>query len=98
MGGRLLGRPRLGVAWEQASPEAARRAFTGLSTYYGTYAVDAQAMTVTHTVEGAMAADWVGTRLVRRYRFLTPDRIELSVVADAQVVTSGLVLVWERVQ
>jgi len=37
-------------------------------------------------------------KLVRSYRFLDPNRIELSVVADAQVVTNGLVLVWQRVQ
>jgi hypothetical protein len=32
------------------------------------------------------------------YRFLTPDRVELSVIADAQVIAEGLVLVWERVK
>ena len=90
-------RPRLGVPWESVSPEAARSAFKGLSTYFGTYTVDPAASTVTHTVEGAMAPDWVGTRLVRSYRFLDANRIELKVVADAQVVTNGLVLVWERI-
>jgi hypothetical protein len=91
-------RPRLGVPWESADREAARTAFVGLSTYFGTYTVDAKASTVTHTVEGAMAPDWIGSKLVRAYRFLGPDRIELAVVADAQVVTNGLVLVWQRVQ
>ncbi len=90
------GRPRLGVPWESASPEAARRAFVGLSTYFGTYTVDVKAKTVTHVVEGAMAPDWIGAKLVRSYRFLDPNRIELSVVPDAQVVTSGMVLVWHR--
>lgn len=90
-------RPRLGVPWESAGPEAARTAFVGLSTYFGTYAVDAAAQTVTHTVEGAMVPDWVGTKLVRRYRFLTPDRVELGVVPDAQLPGTGLVLVWQRV-
>lgn len=91
-------RPRLGVPWETATAEAARRAFVGLSTYFGTYVVDTQAHTVTHTVEGAMAPDWVGMKLVRRYRFLTPDTIELSVVPDAQLPATGLVLVWQRVR
>jgi len=89
-------RPRLGVPWESASPEAARTAFVGLSTYFGTYTVDPQTQTVTHTVEGAMAPDWIGSKLVPAYRFLDPDRIELAVVPDAHVVASGLVLVWER--
>jgi hypothetical protein len=91
-------RPVLGVPWESASPEAARTAFVGLSTYFGTYTVDPQAQTVTHTVEGAMVPDWIGSKLVRSYRFLDPDRVELGVVPDAQVVASGLVLVWERVR
>lgn len=84
------------VPWEFAGAEAARIAFVGLSTYSGTYSVDPAAQTVTHTVEGAMVQDWVGTKLVRRYRFLTPDRVELSVVPDAQLPSMGLVLVWQR--
>lgn len=91
-------RPALGVPWESASPEAARTAFVGLSTYFGTYTVDPQAQTVTHTVAGAMAPDWIGSKLVRSYRFLGPDRVELGVVPDAQVVANGLVLVWDRVR
>ena len=91
-------RPRLEVPWESASPEAARAAFTGLSTYFGTYSVDRQAGTVTHLVEGAMVPDWIGSKLVRAYRFLDENRIELRVVADSQVVTNGLVLVWQRIQ
>ena len=91
-------RPRLGVPWESAGAEAARTAFVGLSTYFGTYAIDRSAQTVTHTVEGAMVQDWVGTKLVRRYRFLAPDRVELGVVPDAQLPSTGLVLVWQRVR
>jgi len=91
-------RPRLGVPWESAGAEAARTAYVGLSTYFGTYVIDESAQTVTHTVEGAMVPDWVGTKLARRYRFLTPDRVELGVVPDAQLPSTGLVLVWQRVQ
>jgi hypothetical protein len=89
-------RPKLEVPWESAGAEAARTAFAGLSTYFGTYSVDASAHTVTHSVEGAMVQDWVGTKLVRRYHFLTPDRVELSVVPDAQLPSTGLILVWQR--
>jgi Lipocalin-like domain len=91
-------RPRLGVRWESAGPEAARAAYAGLLTYFGTYSVDRAAATVTHTVEGAMAPDWVGSKLVRAYRFVTPDRLELRVVTDAtgRSVTNGSTLVWER--
>jgi hypothetical protein len=91
-------RPRLGVARDSVTPEAARTAFVGLSTYFGTYAIDSEAGTVTHTVEGAMSPDWVGAKMVRSYKFVSPNQVELRVVPDAQVTTVGLMLTWERVQ
>jgi hypothetical protein len=92
-------RPRLGKEWEQADPSTARTLFAGLATYYGRYTVDTEASTVTHLVEGAMSPDWVGSRLVRSYRFLGPDRIELGILtnAEGQPATNRMVLVWERV-
>ena len=92
-------RPKIGNEWEQADPDAARTLFAGLATYYGRYTVDAETSTVTHIVEGAMSPDWVGARLVRRCRFLGPNRIELGVLtnADGQPAANRLVLVWERV-
>lgn len=91
-------RPRLEGPWQSAGAAAAQVQYAGLSTYFGTYAVDAEAHTVTHAVEGAMVPDWIGSKLVRSYRFLGPDRVELRVVADRQVVTDGLVLLWERIR
>ena len=92
-------RPTIGKEWEQVDPSMARTLFAGLATYYGRYTVDAEVSTVTHVVEGAMSPDWVGGRLVRSYRFLDPNRIELGVVtnADGQPATNRMVLVWERV-
>ena len=90
-------RSKIGVPWDLATPEAARTAFVGLATYFGTYAIDSERSTVTHTVEGAMMPDWIGAKLVRAYRFVSPSRVELTVVADAQVAAVGLVLTWERV-
>ena len=91
-------RPKLGKEWEHADPMTARTLFAGLATYYGRYTVDAEASTVTHVVEGAMSPDWVGSRLVRSYRFLGPNRVELGVLtnAEGQPVTHRMVLVWER--
>lgn len=93
-------RPRVGDAWERATPDAARTAFVGLVTYFGTYALDPAARTVTHSVEGAMAPDWIGSKLVRAYRFLGPNVVELRVTTDAsgQRVVNGAALVWERVR
>jgi hypothetical protein len=89
-------RPKLGVSWQSATAEAALTAFTGLATYFGTYAVDSDAGTVTYTVQGAMTPDWIGVKLVRSYQFVAPNRVQLRVVEDAQVAATGLVLTWER--
>lgn len=84
-------RPRVDTAWDQA-------AFHGMASYYGRYRVDASRGTVTHAIEGAMSPGWIGTELVRGYRFLAPNRIELRVLtsADGPAVRDTL-LVWERV-
>jgi hypothetical protein len=93
-------RPPLGGPWDQATAKAARAAFVGMATYYGRYSLDAEARTVTHWVEGAMAPDMIGGTQVRGYRFLSPHRIELSVVSNSEGLShpAGDVLVWERVQ
>ena len=89
-------RPKLGEQWDQVDPDAARASFVGLATYYGRYTVDPEQSTVTHIVEGAMSPDWVGSKLVRRYRFLGPDRVELGVLttAEGRSVTNETLLVW----
>lgn len=92
-------RPKLGKEWDQVAPDAALASFAGLATYFGRYTMDPERATVTHTVEGAMSPDWVGSRLVRSYRFLEPNRIELGVLttAEGRSVTNATILVWERV-
>lgn len=92
-------RASIGARWDSASAEAARTQFAGLTTYYGTYVLDTLARTVTHTVVGAMAPDWVGRKLVRGYRFISPNEVELRVLTDAngRPTSVGPVLVWRRV-
>jgi hypothetical protein len=92
-------RLRLGAAWDQADAASARAAFAGMASYYGRYRVDASRSLVTHAIEGAMSPDWIGTELVRSYRFLDPNRIELRVVttAEGRQPASTTVLTWERV-
>ena len=91
-------RPRLRVRWEKATAEAARSAYVGLITYFGTYTVDRAAHTITHRPEGAMSPDWIGSSMVRAYRFLGPDRVELRVLTtgDGQRASNGSVMIWER--
>ena len=93
-------RARLGPL-SNASPLAATQpSFVGLYTYFGTFDLDTVKQTVSHHVEGAMAPDWVGATLVREYRFLTPDRIELRVLTDAtgKPAAGESILVWERIR
>jgi Lipocalin-like domain len=91
-------RPRLGTVWEQAGASAAQVAFTAMVSYFGRYRVDAARGTVTHSIEGAMAPDWIGTELVRGYRFVGPNRVELRLLTAAEGPSVGnTVLVWERV-
>ena len=93
-------RPRLNIRWDSAGAQAARAQFAGLTTYYGTYVLDTIAHTVTHTVDGAMAPDWVGRKLVRGYRFLSPNEVELRVITNAngRPTSTGPILVWRRAQ
>jgi len=93
-------RPRLGEIANATPFSGAQAQYGGLYTYFGTFSVDGNAHTVSHHVEGAMAPDWVGSTLVRAYRFLGPDRLELRVVTDAagRTVENGSILVWERVR
>jgi hypothetical protein len=91
-------RPQLGTVWDRASAAAAHAAFSGMASYYGRYSVDAAQGTVTHTIEGAMSPDWIGTKLVRGYRFVGPNRVELRVLTSAEGQVSGdTTLTWERV-
>jgi hypothetical protein len=45
-----------------------------------------------------MAPDWVGRKLVRGYRFISPNEVELRVITDAngRPTSVGPVLVWRR--
>jgi hypothetical protein len=91
-------RPRVGAVWDRADAAAARAAFVGMASYYGRYRLDASRGTITHTIEGAMSPDWIGSELVRGYRFLGPNRVELRVLTSAEGPTAGnVVLTWERV-
>lgn len=92
-------RPKLGAEPAKADPAAVRAAFLGLGTYFGRYTLDTVAHTVTHAVEGASNPESIGGKLVRSYRFMGPDRVELTVVtrSDGTKVTNPTVLVWERV-
>lgn len=92
-------RTKLGVPSQDAPSAAAQALLVGMHAYYGRYTVDTVAKRVLHQVEGAYLPDLLGRTVVRSYRFVGPNRVELRIVDDpwnrARVI--GSVLVWERV-
>ncbi len=74
------------------SAETEERVKPGYVAYFGTYAVDRKAGTVTHSVAGSNFSRWVDTDLVRHFEF-SGTRMTLSLKEDGR--TTGA-LVWER--
>ena len=93
---RGVGRFRTGA--RKAAAEETRAAFLGYLGYFGTYAVDGAAGTVTHTVLGSWHPNWVGTDQVRHYR-----RNGAQLVIETPAIRSGgrarfTRLTWRRVE
>lgn len=81
------------AAWPSGTPTAAEAldAVVGYTAYFGTYAVNDRARTVTHHREGALNLDVVD--YVRRFEFQNGGRLLVLTPVDRP----GLRLVWERV-
>jgi hypothetical protein len=72
-----------------------RRSRENYVAYYGRVTIDPAAARVTHHVEGASIATWVGTDLVRYYE-LSPDGKQLKLsLRNPQGRVTGT-LTWER--
>ena len=84
-------RPRAKYAATQPTPDEAKAAITGYTAYFGTYTVDERARTVTHHRKANLNPGGIDT-VVRRYEFVTPDRIILRPVENQNQLT------WERVK
>ena len=84
-------RPRAKYAATQPTPDEAKAAITGYTAYFGTYTVDERASTVTHHRKANLNPAGIDT-VVRRYEFVTPDRIILRPVENQNQLT------WERVK
>ena len=84
-------RPRAKYAVAQPTPEEAKAAITGYTAYFGTYTVDEKARTVTHHRKANLNPGGIDT-VVRRYEFVTRDRIILRPVENQNELT------WERVK
>ena len=84
-------RPRAKYAVAQPTPEEAKAAITGYTAYFGTYTVDEKARTVTHHRKANLNPGGINT-VVRRYEFVTRDRIILRPVENQNQLT------WDRVK
>ena len=77
--------------------EEVRAAFEGYTSYFGTYAVDPSARTVTHHVHGASYPNWMGHDQIRYYRI---DASHL-VLSTPPILFGGeslkYILTWERI-
>jgi hypothetical protein len=71
-------------------------AVNGYDAYLGTYVVDRQAGTVTHTLTAALAPGDVGRRLVRRFRFENGDLIIWFSARGPSGVEVTRTLTWRR--
>ena len=87
----MPGRARPKYAGTLPTPDEARATILGYTAYFGTYTIDERKQTVTHHRAGNINPGGLGD-FVRRYEFLSEDRIILRPVES----TSGLT--WERIK
>ena len=88
--------PQAGVfTGPSPTPAEAIDAISGYAAYFGTYTVDEKAQTVTHKRLGNINPGGVGD-FVRRYEFLTPDRVRL--VPQERTDLRAVRLTWERLK
>ena len=83
-------RARRKYAAPEPTPEEAKDAITGYLAYFGTYAVDEQARTITHHRKGSINPGQVGDAVVRAYVFESNDRLILTPAGSTNKI------VWER--
>jgi hypothetical protein len=69
----------------------------GYDAYWGMYAIDQASNTVTHHLEGALAAGDAGKHLVREFQ-VTGDKLTLIVRTATGNQKQVRTLVWERVR
>jgi len=69
----------------------------GYEAYFGTYTIDETNQTVTHHLEGALAAADVGRNLVRKFQ-ISGDKLTIVVRTSTPKERQIRTLTWERVR
>ena len=74
-----------------------KTAYITYTSYYGSYTLDTAQQTITHQVEGALAAAWVGRGQLRYYEFVDDNLVlrtpPIRTAAGHKVRNT---LVWQR--
>jgi hypothetical protein len=78
------------------APRENSQSVNGYDAYFGTYTVDENRHTVTHRLEGALAAADVGKNLVREFQ-LSGDKLTVIVRTNSPKEKQIRILTWERV-
>jgi hypothetical protein len=64
-------------SYDELNEEEVRTVLNDSVAYTGTYSVDPEANTVTHSIQASLYPNWAGTDGVRSFEFLDEDRIVL---------------------
>ena len=86
----MPGRARPKYAGVQPTPDEAKEALTGYLAYFGSYSVNERAHTITHHRKGNINPGQIDDDAVRRYEFVSGDRLILTPVDSTNRIT------WER--
>ena len=79
------------------APSDNSQSLNGYDAYFGTYIIDETNHTVTHHLEGALAAADVGKNLVREFQ-VSGDKLTIVVRTNSQKGKQIRTLTWERVR
>jgi hypothetical protein len=80
-----------------AAPSNNSQSVNGYDAYFGTYTIDQANHTVTHHLEGALAAADVGKSLVRHFK-ASADKLAIIVHTSSPQGEQIRTLNWERVR
>jgi Lipocalin-like domain len=79
------------------APSDNSQSLNGYDAYFGTYTIDEANHTVTHHLEGALAAADVGKNLVREFQ-ISGDKLTVIVRTNSPKEKQIRILTWERVR
>ncbi len=79
------------------APRDNSESVNGYDAYFGRYTIDEASHTVTHHLEGALAAADVGKNLVREFQ-VSGDKLTITVRTISSKEKQIRILTWERVR